>query len=68
MVVAPLAPSVEAVLGTIVFCSENCVRAFILEALETLDAFDTPESGRVVRDIHETYRELAATFVSLMDA
>jgi hypothetical protein len=64
--VAPLPPPVEAVLAEAVFCSEPCLRASFLEVLETLDALDTPTSATVVKDLRETYRALAAMFISVM--
>jgi NAD(P)-dependent dehydrogenase (short-subunit alcohol dehydrogenase family) len=44
-----------------VFCSERCIRAFILESLETLASIDTAASNAVVTDLHELFRELAET-------
>jgi hypothetical protein len=58
--------ALESLFGFQVFCSVKCVRAFILESLEILDAIDTPASNAMVTDLHELYRELAEMLSSLL--
>jgi hypothetical protein len=51
-----------------VFCSVECIRAFCLESLETLEALDTPTSKAVVSDLHELYRGVAETLAALPES
>jgi len=65
--VAHLPRSLEGVFGDAAFCSTDCVRAFMLETLESLDALDTPAARAIVSGLREMYQTLAATLVSVMD-
>jgi hypothetical protein len=65
--VESLRGTVESVFLGRIFCSEKCVRAFCLEALNILDGLDTPKSRSVVRDLHELYHGLAETFVDIVE-
>jgi hypothetical protein len=49
-----------------VFCSPGCIRQFLLESLETLDALDTPASRLVVTDLHELYQGVAETYAAVL--
>lgn len=55
--------SLASLLRGIQFCSPKCVRAFCLEALQTLDAFDTPSTRDTVTDLHAVIVEVAETFL-----
>jgi len=48
------------------FCSPRCIRLFLLESLETLDALDTPASRSVVTDLHELYQGVAETYAAVL--
>ena len=50
-----------------VFCSTNCIRAFCLESLETLEALDTPASNALVSDLHAFYRGIAEMLALILD-
>ncbi len=49
-----------------VFCSPRCIRLFLLESLETIDALDTPASRSVVTDLHELYLGVAETYAAVL--
>ena len=48
------------------FCSPRCLRQFLLESLETLDALDTPSSRSVVTDLHELFQGVAETYARVL--
>lgn len=56
--VRDLPPSLLPLLELERFCGRPCLRAFLLEALETIGALDRPESQKVVSDLHRTFLEL----------
>jgi hypothetical protein len=66
--ISPLPLSLEAVFDSAAFCSPTCVRAFCLEALEMLDALDTPDAKATVSDLHELTMEVATMLVSILGA
>ncbi len=51
-----------------VYCSPRCIRLFLLESLETLDAIDTPASQSVVTDLHELYQGVAEIYAAVLDS
>jgi hypothetical protein len=65
--VAPVPDSAQSLFRDQLFCSSGCIRAFLLESLETVDALETPTSNEIVRDLHDLYRGLAETLVSILD-
>jgi hypothetical protein len=66
--VATLAPRAQVLFESEVFCSDECICAFCLESLETLDAIDTPASTGLVHDLRETRQGLAETFAAIRAA
>jgi len=48
-----------------VFCSRKCVRAFLIETLETLEALDTPASVTMIADLHALNLEVARTLAEV---
>ena len=56
--VSGVAPSLDALFRDEVFCGRPCLRAFLLEALETVGTLDRPETAKLVSDLHFTFLEL----------
>jgi hypothetical protein len=50
-----------------IFCSEECLGAFCLEHLRTLDLIDTSASNAVVSDLHDLHQELAQILMAILD-
>jgi hypothetical protein len=48
------------------FCSVRCLRAYLLETLETLEPLDTPEAAAIVTDLHVLYQAVAKTFAEIL--
>jgi hypothetical protein len=48
------------------FCSVRCIRAYCLEALETLDSLETIESESIVLDLHAVVQALARAFAQIV--
>jgi hypothetical protein len=51
-----------------VFCSPKCLRAFCLESFELVDALDTPAATSMVTDLHDLYRAISATLVTILES
>lgn len=49
------------------FCSMQCVRAFFLESLSTLDALEAQGVEDLVSDLRDTYAALAREFSTIVD-
>jgi len=65
--IAPVPASAQSLFRDERFCSSKCIRAFLLESLETVAGLDTPESKRMVSDLHDLYRGLAEILASVPD-
>jgi hypothetical protein len=48
------------------FCSPKCIRAFLLEAIEMVDALETHGSGSIVIDFPQLRHELAQTLALIL--
>jgi hypothetical protein len=49
------------------FCSPKCIRRFLFEAIEMVEALETRHSGSMVSDFQELRRELARTLALILE-
>jgi len=66
--IAPVPESLQGLFHNETFCSNRCVRAFILETLERLEALDTPAARDMMTDLHRVYAEVVLILNRTPDA
>lgn len=65
LVVRGVPPNVATLFERQAFCSRKCVRAFFLEAMETLDGLSTQGAEETVSDLRTVYQATAHSFADL---
>lgn len=66
-VVRSNSPALASLLTSRSFCSLRCLRAFLLESMEAIDAIDIPQARTMVTDLPEAHAEIRLIYARAVE-